>query len=79
MEDDLNFLENGRRPQFFLKIEDDLNFLEKFQRMCLGVGGPQICFQPKTYLLGNLKSHDIPFWEKSKGSRRKKARKRKFR
>ena len=27
MEDDLNKNENGRRPQFFLKIKDDLNFL----------------------------------------------------
>ena len=26
MEDDLNSLENGRRPQFFGKMEDDLNF-----------------------------------------------------
>ena len=25
MEDDLNFLENGRRPQFFWKMEDDLD------------------------------------------------------
>ena len=28
MEDDLNFFENGRRPQFFLKMEDDLKFLK---------------------------------------------------
>jgi hypothetical protein len=28
MEDDLNILENGRRPQFFLKKEDNLNFFE---------------------------------------------------
>jgi hypothetical protein len=27
MEDDLNFFENGRRPQF-LEMEDNLNFLE---------------------------------------------------
>ena len=27
MEDNLNKNENGRRPQFFLKIKDDLNFL----------------------------------------------------
>ena len=26
MEDDLNFWETGRRPQFFGKMEDDLNF-----------------------------------------------------
>ena len=25
LEDNLNFLENGKRPQFFVKIEDDLN------------------------------------------------------
>jgi hypothetical protein len=24
IEDDLNFFEKGRRPQFFLKMEDDL-------------------------------------------------------
>ena len=27
MEDDLKKNENGRQPQFILKIEDDLNFL----------------------------------------------------
>jgi hypothetical protein len=26
MEGDLNVLENGRRPQFFGKMEDNLNF-----------------------------------------------------
>ena len=28
MEDDLNILENGRQPQFFLKMKDNLNFFE---------------------------------------------------
>ena len=28
MEDILNFLENGRQPQFIVKMEDVLNFLE---------------------------------------------------
>ena len=28
MEDDLNLQANGRRPQFFGKMEDDLNFQE---------------------------------------------------
>ena len=32
MEDDLNFFEKGRRPQFFLKMEDDLNFWENGRR-----------------------------------------------
>ena len=31
MEDDLNFFGNGRRPQFFAKMEDDLNFLGKME------------------------------------------------
>ena len=31
MEDDLNFLGNGRRPQFFAKMEDDLNFFGKMK------------------------------------------------
>ena len=28
MEDDLNFSENGRRPQFFRKMEDNQNFIK---------------------------------------------------
>ena len=27
MEDDLDFVENGRRPNWFLKIKDNINFL----------------------------------------------------
>ena len=44
MEDDLNYLakwkttsffvQNGRRPQFFVRMEDDLNFLEKDDLSC---------------------------------------------
>ena len=30
MEDDFNSLANGRRPQFFGKMEDDLNFYAKW-------------------------------------------------
>ena len=31
MEDDLNFLQNERRPQFFNKMEDNLNFVIKWK------------------------------------------------
>jgi hypothetical protein len=31
MEDDLNFLINGRRPQFFNKMEDDLISFSKME------------------------------------------------
>jgi hypothetical protein len=31
VEDDLNYLEDGRQPQFFHKMEDDLNFLAKWK------------------------------------------------
>jgi hypothetical protein len=31
MEDDLNILENERRPQFLGKMEDDLNFWAKWK------------------------------------------------
>ena len=31
LEDDHNFMANGRRPQFCLKMEDDLNFLSKWK------------------------------------------------
>lgn len=30
MEDDLNLVANGRRPQYF-QMEDDLNYLEKWK------------------------------------------------
>jgi hypothetical protein len=32
MEDDLDILENGRRPQLLKKIEDDLSFKENGRR-----------------------------------------------
>jgi hypothetical protein len=32
LEDDLNFLENGRRPQLFGKMEEDLNVKENVRR-----------------------------------------------
>jgi hypothetical protein len=48
MEDDLNFLANGRRPQFFWEIEDDLNFLEmEDDQICLGGNGRQPQFKSK--------------------------------
>ena len=31
MKDDLNFFENGRRPQIFLKIEDELKYFWKLK------------------------------------------------
>ena len=31
MGDDLNFLKNGRQPQFFEKIGDNLNFMAKWK------------------------------------------------
>ena len=33
MEDDLNCLENGRRPQFFGNMKDDINFFCKYTSM----------------------------------------------
>ena len=33
LEDDLNFLKNGRRPPFFDRMEEDLNFKENGRQL----------------------------------------------
>ena len=48
MKDDLNFFENGRRPQIFLKIEDELKYFWK-SKMTL------IIFQPQFVLIFSSK------------------------
>ena len=56
MEDDLNILENGRRPNFF-QMEDDLNILGNLEN-----GRPQYFGNLKTTSISWLMEDDLNMW-----------------
>ena len=60
MKDDLNFKENGRRPNLFLKMEDKLNYFENGRRSQFFENGRRLhkknkkIMQPQTFQIKTM-------------------------